>query len=588
MRSVQRMWRRAAGPTAIRKLRLATGLTLFTYVTTHLLNHALGNISIAAMQDGLSVQRWIWQGVLGTLALYFALVAHFLLALRALYERRHFGWTVGEVTQLVLGFCIPFLLMNHIFVTRIPLVEYAVKKGYPQELTSFWVTAPELGVQQVAVLLIAWIHGCLGLAFWLRLKPGFPRFAHALTCAAVLLPTLALLGFFQGGRRVLALVHDPAWRAANLAVSQIGTAAQNAALRFQRNEAMLIAAALILVTLLLRLLRSLREALGGSVRITYPDGRSARVPLGFSVLEASRAARVPHASLCGGRARCSTCRIRVVAGTGRIPAPMPGEQAVLDRVGAGPLVRLACQLRPLGDISVVPLLPAHFPLAALRRGSWPAPGDERFVVVLLADMRDSTGLAETRLPFDTVFVIDRFINAVSGAVSAAGGRSNQFTGDGLMAIFGIDCTPAEACRRAVAAVALIGRAVAELNQVLVAELGLPIRFGLGVHGSNAVVGEVGLAETRVFTTLGDAANVAARIEMLCKTYACEAVISDSVCEASGLPLDPLPRDEVTIRGREARLAIRIVPRAQELASLLAGNPVSRRHPATSLAPGMRL
>src|ERR1700684_3934793 len=64
---------------SLRTLRLVTGLTLFTYVGTHLLNHSLGNVSIAAMEAGLLIQKWIWQGALGTAALYFALATHFIL-----------------------------------------------------------------------------------------------------------------------------------------------------------------------------------------------------------------------------------------------------------------------------------------------------------------------------------------------------------------------------------------------------------------------------------------------------------------------------------------------------------------------------
>jgi hypothetical protein len=79
--------------------------------------------------------------------------------------------------------------------------------------------------------------------------------------------------------------------------------------------------------------------------------------------------------------------------------------AALDRVGAGPLVRLARQLRPEGDITVVLLLPPHHSFEALRRRTWPRSGEERFVVGLVADLRESKRLAETRLPFDTVFVI---------------------------------------------------------------------------------------------------------------------------------------------------------------------------------------
>jgi adenylate cyclase len=568
IRVCERLSRRATSPTLIHKVRLTTGLFLFTYVTTHLLNHSLGNISIEAMQTGLVIQRWIWQGVAGTAVLYVSLTAHFLLGLKAFADRRRHGWTAGGAVQLLLGFSIPFLLMNHIFVTRIALLQFDVTKGYPQELYSFWVAAPRLGVQQVIVLIVTWTHGCFGIYYWLRLKPFFPRVASVLTSAAVMLPVLALLGFYQGGSRVAALAHDQSWRIANLTLSQTGAPGQNAVLRAERDKAILVITVLISIVVLLHLLRTLRKAHRSSVRITYPDGRSIRVPLGFSVLQASRLAHIPHASLCGGRARCSTCRVRIVAGSGDIPPPSAGEQAILTWIGAEPLVRLACQLRPLGDIGVVPLLPSQFSLETLRRRSWPRSGSERFVVVLLADMRDSTRLAETRLPFDTVFIVNRFIDAISEAVTAVGGRPNQFTGDGLLAIFGLDCGPAEACHQAITAVALIGRKISDLNRVLVAEMGVPIHFGLGIHGSNAVVGEVDLADTRVFTALGDAANVAARIESLCKTYACEAVISESVCRRSGLPLGFLPSHDVMLRGREERLAIRVVARTEELAPLL--------------------
>ena len=131
------------------------------------------------------VQKWIWQGVAGTAALYFALSTHYLLGLWAFYERRHFGWTRPEVVQVVLGLTIPLLLMNHLFVTRISLAVYGTEKGYAQELYSFWVAAPRLGVLQVSVLIVAWIHGCIGMYQWLRLKPMFSRWMPYLFCGAV-------------------------------------------------------------------------------------------------------------------------------------------------------------------------------------------------------------------------------------------------------------------------------------------------------------------------------------------------------------------------------------------------------------------
>ena len=558
----------AKNPMWVRHLRLATGLTLFTYVSTHLLNHSLGNISIPVMEAGMVAQKWIWQGILGTAALYLALSTHYLLGLWALYERRHFGWTVTEVVQLVLGLSIPFLLMNHLFVTRISLAVYGTQKGYAQELYSFWVAAPELGVLQVSVLIVAWIHGCIGVYQWLRMKPGFRRVMPYLFCGAVILPILALLGFFQGGRTLLILAHDPVWRAANLTPGQIGTPVQNHQLWVWRNCCLAAAALLVLLVLFARLLRAWRERRGAAVRVTYPDGRAVRVPLGFTVLEASRSARVPHASICGGRGRCSTCRVRVVAGEDMIPGPMSGEQSVLRRVAAEPGVRLACQARPRGDVSVAPLLPADWPISALRRREWPMPGEERFVVVLTVDMRNSTRLAETRLPFDAVFIVDRFVTAASTAVEANGGRISHFLGDGLMAAFGLGCGPKEACLQALLALVAFGRQVEALNRVLLAQTGEALHFGIGVHCGQVVVGEIGSGAMRTFTTLGDAANVASRLEGLCKGFGCEAVISGDVWRIADLPPGVLREEEAALRGRSATLRVHPVERVESLADLV--------------------
>ena len=552
--------RTARTAVTLRRVRLGAGLVLFTYVGTHLLDHSLGNVSVAAMEGGLVVQKWLWQGAIGTVALYAAASVHMLLGLWALYERRHFGWTWAEVVQLTLGLCIPPLLMNHLFVTRISLAMFGLEKGYAQELYALWVALPLFGAMQALVLVVAWTHGCIGLHLWLRLRRGYARVVPVLLPVAVVLPVLALLGYFQGGRAVLAVAHDQAWRAANLAPGQVGTPADVAWLRAGRNWSLLAYAAAVGLILAARAVRAVTERHGATILVRYPDGRSSRVPRGFSVLDASRAARVPHASVCGGRGRCSTCRVCVVAGAALLPPPSAAEQAVLDRVRAGPAVRLACQLRPTTDVGVAPLMPPHWTAASLRRRP-PRPGEERFIAVLVADMRSSTRLAETRLPFDAVFIIDRFVTAVSEAVAAAGGQVNSFTGDGLLASFGLDCDPEQACRRALLAVAAIGRNVAALNRVMAADLTEPIRFGLGVHGGEAVVGEIGCTEPPVFTTLGDAANAATRLEEMCRAFGCEAVISDAVCRLSGLAFANLPLQEAALRGRAATLAVRTVAHA---------------------------
>src|SRR5579872_6002795 len=214
---------------SLRQIRLATGLTLFVYVTLHFANHALGNISVGAMESGLVIQKLIWQSAPGAVVLYVSLLTHMSLGFWALYERRWFRWTRLEATQLVLGLSIPFLLTDHVIGTRVALSEFGLEKGYAQELLKFWVNSPISGALQAILLLIVWIHGSLGVHFWLKLKPFYPRVKEPLFAAAVLLPTLALLGYYQGGERTLRLVQDPDWRARNLSPEHVGTDAQAAA-----------------------------------------------------------------------------------------------------------------------------------------------------------------------------------------------------------------------------------------------------------------------------------------------------------------------------------------------------------------------
>jgi adenylate cyclase len=188
---------------SLRQIRLATGLVLYVYVTLHFANHALGNISIGAMESGLAFQKLIWQSPPGAVILYASFLTHMSLGFWALYERRRFRWTRLEATQLVLGLSIPFLLTNHVIGTRVALSQFGIEKAYAQELVGFWVSSPLLGALQAVLLLIVWIHGCLGIHFWLQLKPFYPRAKGLLLSIAVLLPTLALLGYYQGGERTL-------------------------------------------------------------------------------------------------------------------------------------------------------------------------------------------------------------------------------------------------------------------------------------------------------------------------------------------------------------------------------------------------
>jgi len=172
------------------------------------------------------------------------------------------------------------------------------------------------------------------------------------------------------------------------------------------------------------------------------------------------------------------------------------------------------------------------------------------------------------LPFDTVFIVNRFLGAVSQAVIESGGQPNQFVGDGQLALFGLNTNPQTACRQALKAAAMISANVEELNQFLAHDLREPIRFGIGIHGGEVIIGDIGYRDHMVFTALGDAVNVATRLQDMTKGLACEAVISEEVRLTAGLAADGLPEHEVEIRGRNEPMIVRTVTNASGLSALV--------------------
>ena len=552
-----------------RQVRLACGLVLFSYLISHFLNHALGNVSMAALAAGIHYHTAFWQFPPVAIVFYGAALIHAGLGVFALYQRRQFHWKAIEPLQLVLGLSIPALVIAHITGVRIGGALFGQEKSYPQEFYAFWVAAPYRGWQMFATLLIAWIHGCIGLYFWLRMKAFYRRAAPLLLAAAVLVPTLAMLGLYQGGRSVVADSVSAEWQAKNLSPQKVGTPAEQAVLDGIVDYFLLFYLGLIGVVLVARGARAVAERRRGMISLAYGNGRTVRVPKGLTVLEASLRYNVPHASVCGGRARCSTCRIRVIGDLSSLPAPSTREAFVLNRVGAAdPSVRLACQLRPETDLSFFQLFMPQ-PVSAKGHASQPQRiGQERYLVSMFVDMRGSTRLAEKQLPFDTVFIVNRFLGAVSQAVIECGGQPNQFVGDGQLALFGLSSGPQTACRQALRAAAMIAANVDELNRLLSHDLHEPIRFGIGIHGGEVIIGDIGYRDHMVFTALGDAVNVASRLQDMTKTFGCEAIVSEEVRVTAGLAADALPEREVAIRGRSEPMIVRSVAAAQTLSALV--------------------
>jgi adenylate cyclase len=238
-----------------------------------------------------------------------------------------------------------------------------------------------------------------------------------------------------------------------------------------------------------------------------------------------------------------------------LPPAKPAEIRVLKRVGAPPNVRLACQLRPTADLSITPLVPASGQAShGLAQPSYLS-GEERNIVVLFADLRSFTGMAEHKLPYDLVFILNSYFKTAGEAVTGTGGVVDKFVGDGVMALFGIETDPNDGCRRALNAASEIVKGVNRLSQLLAAELAEPLKIGVGIHSGPAVVGRMGYGSAVSLTAIGDTVNVASRLQDLTKEYGCELVISEQVALKAGLDPTLFPRHELSVRNRSELLTI---------------------------------
>ena len=546
----------------IRRLRLASGLVMFAFLLTHFLNHSLGLISLEAAQDGLVWFLALWDNPPALTLLYGAALVHVALALWSLWRRRSLRMPRWEATQMLVGLAIPPLIALHVLGTRWAAQRYGTEPDYAYVLLAIWSSPSEV-LRQTLVLSLAWLHGCIGLHFWLRLRPRYAAASPYLFAAALLVPVLGWLGFFVAGREVLRLARDPAWIAAVDAAVRFPSASQLDAIYDAETGVLLVFLSALGAVLAARGIRQLAGR-RRAVTVTYPKGRSVVVMPGATILEASRSGGIPHASICGGRGRCSTCRVRVHEGAENLSPMRDDEARVLARGGAPPGVRLACQARPRGPVTVEPLLPP----GASPRDARPRPGylqgHEEEIAILFADLRAFTALAEQKLPYDVVFLLNRYFRALGTAIEQAGGRVDKFIGDGVMALFGVGGGGVEACRQAVAAARAMAENLDELNRSLAHDLPAPLRIGIGINFGTAIVGEMGYGRATTITAIGDAVNAASRLETLTKDYDCQLVLAEEVALRAGIDVGGLERHEIQVRGRADATAFRIVRDARDL------------------------
>jgi adenylate cyclase len=559
-----------------RRLRIITGLILATYIIIHLSNHALGLVSLEAMESMRKFVTPFWRSWVGGLLIYGSLLTHFGLALMSLYRRTTLRMPRWEFAQLLLGLSIIPLLAGHIAATWGARVLMGFDINYEYALSGILTDNWKLA-RQGLLLLVAWSHVVIGLHFFLRLFPWYRNWKLHLYPVSILLPLLVILSMLRIGielevwqqgdaspvyvdsyRQEITLQED-----GSVSVTEIP--AEKPANEIFGNAILVSFYGLLFLTLAARALRDRTRKQTSGVIIRHINGQVLTGKPGQTILEIIRSHSIPHASLCGGRGRCTTCRVRVGTGCVDLEKPSTLEQFALDRIGAAPNVRLACQTRPHLPIDITPLMAPDISVDSdWREGG--VSGEEREIVALFVDLRGSSEFSERHLPYDVLFILNRFFLEMSDALSASHGHYAQFEGDGLLALYGLERGLESGCQDALRGAIDMQLRIDRLNQKLANELREPLKIGIGIHCGQAIVGTMGPPTAPNYSAIGDCVNTAARLETKTKELGCVLVVTGEVVRNAGENFSRFPSREISLRGKQQSVLAYLVKNPLEIST----------------------
>jgi adenylate cyclase len=263
-----------------------------------------------------------------------------------------------------------------------------------------------------------------------------------------------------------------------------------------------------------------------------PDEATVSCEPGTRILHALQDDGVPIAHACGGGARCSTCRVHILAGLDACEPRNDAEQRIAQMLRFPDDIRLACQTEVRGPVVLRRLVldEQDMMLASRIHGVRDdgQVGRERFVAVLFADIRDFTPLAEGLPAYDIVHLLNRYFASAGRVVATHRGRIVNYMGDGFMALFDAGGDSRQAPVHATLAALALRDAARDVSHYVAEVYGRSFAIGMGVHAGMAVVGDVGALGERRETAIGDTVNLASRIEAATKEAETDLLVSDQV------------------------------------------------------------
>jgi adenylate cyclase len=522
---------------------LISGLVLFAFATAQLCNDAIGLVSLETMGD-IAVWRTAFiRSWPGSALLFMAFVGHIGATLWFVARRATLRMSLWDGAQTVSGILVPLLLLPYLVDTRAAHALFGVDDDSLYRLARLW---PEHAFFYFVMIVLLWGHGCLGLHQWLKPRPGYRTIAPALAVVALAVPIAAIAGLVAAARVVSVLMAEDAFAGQVRAATHWPSAEAEETLSRLRLTALGAYGLLVLAAAGSLTARFLRIVVAPKIDLTYANGPVLKASTGPTLLEISRINAVPHAEACGGRGRCTVCRVRVDQGGASLP---PRTAAEVQMLGAEDhLIRLACQIRPTAALTVTRLSSTadHATEPELDTSRI-----ERPVAALCVQMQDHTKLVGTWRAYDAIFLFNEFLDMAHAAVANNKGWIVRTTASGIVAVFGREDSAPAACRAAVAASAEIDVALDRLNERFAAEIGRPIKVAMGLAFGVAYVGRIGAGPSKPLTAIGPVIDAASGLAV--QAEACESqLLSDPAAfHAGGIDTTGFELVPLTTEGGEA-------------------------------------
>ncbi len=562
----------------ITKLRIFTGLILFVYVFMHLLNHSFNLISIQSA-DFVRKEYFslIWQNPIGIFALYFSLITHMFLGFYAIIIKKSFKLKLKDWLQIIFPILALLMLIQHVAVSFIITKIFPGEETYELVFAAIHSTPDEYLSTTLLftfMTIFIWFHGVIGIDSYIKHKASqnknlnfYFKFTLFFKLFYWIFPTVSVLGFLIGLKEMSYVAHIKTLEnEENFMFSILSKFIPQDAFPYVLQVKPIVMnyyPIFVLILIILIVWSIIKIKFFGTIKVYYPGTKSVLITKGTSILEASKIGKIPHQGICGGRGRCTTCRIKIISSKGDVIKPNINEIKAIERAGLEDGIRLACQLRPTNNISVIPLLNPNSTLESLKN-LLNLTGKEQETVILFVDLRDFTKLSEKVLPYDVVYILNKYYAACGEVIEKNYGRLDKFIGDGIMAIFDKSKSINENSKNAIISANNISSKMKQLNKEIFSEFSEKIKFGIGIHAGNTIVGMMGYGNNVSETVVGDNVNIASRLESLTKNFECELVVSKYVASNANINTKNLVSKKVKIRGRKDDLEIFTFKKGSEL------------------------